>query len=351
MKRSFFPKALLYKEWLQKRWIVLIAFVVISPSVFFESLMPLSDPAHRYVTITISNGNVKHVDVVVQTFTWFCNEIVGHFSVGWWASIVVSGLAIYSLWSERNHEVGWFTFLGPVSKRAVMRVKYAFDLTLIVSIFTFLGISLAIINWTVGIHYPLNGIIRWWVAELAIQCSVYGLALLLSTLVGNVIAVALLTLGLLNAPMYMGVPLIYVLGANWVVFDDPSKYTIPLSWKVMWVLTHLSPLNWFSMDFTHLWTSPWPYFIGFILFTVLSCMGSELIYERTANERLSNFFAFKWLQHPLLAMLSGLVAFVLVRFTPLRSARLTTNVEWLVFLALLIWGIATLANRHVTKRH
>lgn len=312
--------------------------------------MPLSDPAHRYVTITSSNGDAKRVDVVVNTFTWFCNEIVGHFSTGWWASIVVVGLAIYSGWTERNHEVGWFTLSGPVSKRAVMRVKYAFDLTLILSIFTFLAVSLAIIDLAVGIHYPLYGIIRWWVAEIAIQCSVYGLALLLATLVGNVIAVALLTFGILKAPMYMGITMIYALGANWVVFGEPSKYTIPLSWKVMWLLTHLSPLNWFSVDFTHLWTSAWPYFLGFILFTVLACVGTELIYERTANERISNFLAFKWLRHPLIAMLSIVVAFLLIRFTALRSGRLITNVEWLAVLTLLIWGITTLANRRIMKR-
>jgi hypothetical protein len=341
----------LYKEWLQKRWVLLIALIIISPSVFLESLMPLTDRLHRYVTITGPNGYIQHSDTVVNTFTWFCNEIVGHMSGGWWASIVVAGLAIYSLWTERNQDVGWFTLLGPVSKRAIMRVKYVFDLAAIAGIFTFLAISLAVIDWMVGTHYPVAGIIRWWVAELAIQGAVYGLSLLLATLMGNVIAVALLTFGILNVPMYLGVALVYALGANLMVFNNPSQYSIPLDWKGMWVFTHLSPLNWFNVDFTHLWTSPWPYFGGFLLFTVLACMASELIYERTANERLSNFFAFKWLKHPALASLSVLMAFFIVRFTGLRSERLTIKVEWLLVLGLAMWGIATLVQRRVLRRH
>lgn len=324
-------------------------FIFISWSVFIETLMPLTDLQHRFITITGSNGSVQRVDVVVNNFTWNVNEIVGHFSAGWWASIVVVGLAVYSLWTERNHDSGWFTLSGPVSKRQIIRVKYVYDLSLIAATFTFLALSLGVIDWILGIHYPLYGIFRWWVAELAIQCSMYGLSLLFGTLIGNSVVVALLAFAVSNVPMYIGIPLTHMLGANGVVYADPSKYFIPVSWRVMWMVTHLSPLNWFSLDFSKLWTSPWPYFIWFLLFTVLSCWVSERIYERTANERMSNFLAFKWLQHPVTLLASGVVAALIVKFTRIGHVMWTQQAAWIAVITLVLWGIVILFREKVAS--
>lgn len=350
MPRSFFPKGLLYKEWMQKRWLVLLAFLVACPSVFFQTLMPLTE-THHSVTLISSIGVTQTSNVVVNNFNDFVNQVVGHLSTGWWTSIVIVGIALYSLWTERNQEVGWFTFSGPVSKRQVMRLKYAFDLSLIVGIFTVLAASLALIDAGIGVHYPIAGIVRWWVAELAIQSSMYGLALLVATLVGNIVGAAVLTFGIANIPMYAGIPLIHLLGANWVVFGEPSKSTIPFSWNVMWVITHLSPLNWFNTKLDqpdpNALTNPWPYLVWFLVFTGLACLASERIYERIANERLSDLLAFRWLKHPFIVALSGLVAFVMVKMMG-GMGRFT--LDGVLFVTLLAWVVVLSISIPVSKR-
>ena len=355
MAKLFFPKGLFYKEWMQKRWLALLAFVVACPSVFFQTLTPLTQP-HRNVTVTAFARNGKIVmqttNVVTANFDGFVNQVVGHFSAGGWATIVIAGIALYSLWVERNHEVGWFTFSGPVTKGQVLRAKYVFDLALILALFTTLAIILGIVDAAIGVHYPIGGIVRWWIAELAIQTSMYGLALLVATLVGNLVLAALLTFGIANIPMYAGIPLIHWLGANWVVFAEPSKHAaIPFSWNMMWAITHLSPLNWFSVPLnepgTSAWTSPWPYFVWFLVFTAVACAVSERLYERTPNERLSDLLAFRWLKHPFIVALSGLLAGIVVKLMGGTGRFTFTGV---VLVLIVVWAAIFSVSQQVSKR-
>lgn len=337
MAKSFFPKGLLFKEWMQKRWIVLIACLCISPSVFFETLMPLTDSAHRWITITSSDGSVQHVDTVATTFDWFCNEIVGHFSAGWWATAVVIGLAIFSVWSERNHEVGWFTFSGPITKRQVLRAKYTFDIGLIVALFTVLAIAMLIIDAAIGIHYPLFGIFRWWIAELAVQCAMYGLTLLIATLIGNAVAVAVLTLGAVTVPGHLLNPYVAGFMVNWTAVQNASQHAALARAHMSWVISHFSPIHWFNVDFSQPYVHPWPYFVGFLIFATVACLVSERIYDAAKTERLSNFFAFQWLFHPLVVVLAGLAACIIVK-DALAGADAFIEAAWVVIITAVLWG-------------
>ncbi|MHB1627764.1 MAG: hypothetical protein ACYCVB_05220 [Bacilli bacterium] len=328
MMQSLFPKELLYKEWIQKRWAAVLVCLMIIPSVFFQSQAPW-------------NG--------AESFLNFCNHIFGQFVIGWWTTLTVVGLAVFSLWSERNRELWWFTLSGPVTKRQVLRAKYTFDLSLIVAVFTLFAIVLAIVDVSLGFGYPLFGIVRWWVTELSIQCSMYALALLLATLIGNIIAVVLLTFGIANIPMYAGIPMVWALGANLVVFTEPSKYYIPLSWKLMWAMTHLSPLNWYDLNLARVWMSPWPYLLWFLIFALLACIASENIYERTNNERLSHFFVFSWTRHPFTLMLSALAAYAAVK-TSSGHAYWPGKLQWLVATTLIVWIAVTLVSGRILKR-
>lgn len=312
--------------------------------------MALTDPAHRYITVTGSDGSVVHSDVVKTTFTWFCNQIVGHMSTGWWATFVVIGLAIYSIWMERNQEVGWFSFSVPVTKRQIVRAKVLFDIGSIIAIFTVLALSLAVIDEIVQIHYPLLDILRWWFAELSVQCAMYSLAFLVATLIANAAAVAVLTLGLAYLPMYVGIPLIYALGANWVVFTQPSQYHIPISWWAMWAITHLSPLNWFNVDFQFNKMHAWPFFVGFLVFSVIAHVFAEWIYHKMPNERFTHLFAFRWLQHPMTAVLSIVVATILVRFISFARNNYLHEMVWIAGITIVLWVMVTLIRRQMGQK-
>ena len=112
----------------------------------------------------------------------------------------------------------------------------------------------------------------------------------------------------------------------------------------MWVITHLSPLNWYGINFATVWMSPWPFFLWFLLFTLLACTVSERIYERTNNERFAHVFAFRWMRHPFTLMLSAMAAYVVVKIVEGHSYW-PYKPEWLVAITMVLWAAATLVSR------
>ena len=319
MNESSYPehavyRALFYKEWLQKRLIVAIVSILLC----FRLLA-----THGLTAAALHMGSDWSLSIFGLP--------------GLLVSALVVGLATYSFAVERRRDVGWFTLSGPVTKRQVLRAKYAFDLGLLVALFT----TVAVVMLACGESVPDAA--RWWVAELAVQGFVYGLTLVVGTLVGNALAVILLTFGLTNVPVYAGVVLVNALGANLVVFLNPSRYAIPFSWKVMWAITELSPLNWGSAQLTQMWANPWPFLILFLVLAGTACVAAEHIYERVDNERLSSLFAFSWLRHPVTFALTVPVAYVLTKIVSIGSFQnyYGSRLAWLLGISGMLWAIIT----------
>jgi len=72
-------------------------------------------------------------------------------------------------WDGRTHSN--FTPSGPILERRLLRTKWTFDFVTVVATFTVLAMSLTIIGVFARFNYPLQGIVKWWSAEMAIQGS------------------------------------------------------------------------------------------------------------------------------------------------------------------------------------
>ncbi|MCY0901597.1 MAG: hypothetical protein OWU32_05340 [Firmicutes bacterium] len=307
-------RALFYKEWLQKRLMVAAVVVLL---------------CFRLIG---THGLQSGASLMGSNWSLSVFGLPGLVVSG-----LVAGLAAYSFAVERHQDAGWFTLSGPVTKRQVLRAKYGFDLGLLAIFFT----SVAVVMMVCGDSGMEAA--RWWVAELAVQGFVYGLALVVGTLVGNAMAVILLVFGLTNVPIYAGVFLVNAFGANLVVFQNPSRFAIPWSWKVMWTITELSPLNWVDAQLTTMWASPWPFLILFLVLSGVALAVAERIYAKVDNERLSSLFAFPWLRHPVTFALTVPVAYVLMRIVTIGSFQnyYGSRIAWVLGISLTLWAIIT----------
>lgn len=311
-------KALFYKEWLQKRLILVVAAVLLC--------------------FRLIGAHGLKWDASLMGSNWSL-AIFG--LPGLLVSALVVGLAAYSFAAERHRDAGWFTLSGPVTKRQILRAKYGFDLGLLMALFTVVAIAML----ALGDSVP--DVARWWVAEVAVQGGLYGLALVVATLVGNAMAVLLLTFGLTNVPIYAGVFLVNALGANLVVFQNPLRFAIPFSWKVMWTITELSPLNWVDAQLATMWGNPWPFLILFLVLLGVALVVAERIYDKVDNERLSSLFAFSWLRHPVTFALTLPVAYVLMRIVTIGSFEnyYGSRIAWLLGISLTLWAMVTWSVR------
>ncbi len=335
-----YPRALFYKEWHQKRFAALLVFLLICPSVYIQTLIqPLW--VHGTNDYQYTLGHQTPVDVISLRFSDFCNQVVGHYTIGLWASIVVGTLAVYSVWVERHNDTFWFTLSGPISKSAVLRVKYTVDAGIVLGVFTVLAASLVIIDWIVGANYPVAGMIRWWFAEIGIQMGIYALVFMLTVLVGNVVAACLLAFGVAMAPMYVGALMVNLLGANLIYFERHAP--VPLSWKIMWIISHLSPLNWFNEPLATSWGPPWVYFAWFLVFSVICCFLAQFLFEKAENERISNLFVFRESRHIVMLLLSCAGSFLLVRTIFHSYAQVHMHeLVWYSTITIVLWIIATI---------
>lgn len=353
MKRSIYPKALLYKEWVQKRWIALLVFLLICPSAFLNTLTPLGYNRIVYgQTGQVINGVTKWgamhaTDVWALNFSDFCSQVLGRYTVGWWASLVVVGLALYTLWSERNHDTWTFTLSGPISKRQLLRTKCTFDAAMIVCTFTVIAIGLWIIDIAVGLQYPIAGIVRWWFAELAIQGSMYALALFFGMLFGNVLAVGLVTFAIAMVPLRIYILLVDRLRP--VAFDPTYDHAVSVKWKVMWIFAHLSPLNWFNEDLGKAYIGPL-YFMGWFMISAFGLyVLAQLLYQRIQPERTAYLFTFRETKYPLAAVLSAGISFVMVDLF-IKDASVTTDITLFVLITVFLWAAAFLVGKRLIRR-
>lgn len=340
MAEFSYQKAVFYKEWLHKRWAALFVFLLIAPSVYLQTLMPLN--GRRIIQIG-SPGHWQAVDVVALNFADTVNQIDNRYTTGIWACLVVVVFALYSIWIERYHDTFWFTLGGPTSKSTILRTKFLVDAAIIVGVFTVLGASLCIIDGAVHAHYPIAGIARWWLAEVGILMGMYGLTVLISTVLGNPFAAGIIIFGVAVAPMYLGALLVNWLGENLIYFvDGHTTAHIPTSWKLMWIISHLSPLNWYNMTFTKTWGHPALFFVWFLLASLICCWLAVRLFERADNERLSNLFVFRQTQHGVALILSAVVAFIVVD-TALHQASTThaAYLMWFCVVTAIIWLLFT----------
>lgn len=345
MKKSIYPKALLYKEWVQKRWIALLTFLLICPSAFLNTLTPLGYSRIVYgQTGQVINGVTKWgamhaTDVWALNFSDFCSQVLGRYTVGWWASLVVVGLALYTLWSERNHDTWTFTLSGPISKRQLLRTKCTFDAAAIVCTFTIIAIGLWIIDIAVGMQYPISGIVRWWFAELAIQGSMYALALFLGMLFGNVFAVGLLTFAIAMVPEK-----IYLL-----LFYQLRPVAFPIKWKLLSIFSQLSPLSWFNANLDKASIGPLYFLGGFMICSFGLYFLTQFLYQRIPNERIDYLFTFRATKYPLAALLSAGTAFVVVDLFG-KDASLITVVTLFVLITVFLWLATFLIGDRLIRR-
>lgn len=342
-----YPRALLYREWLNKRWAALLVFLLIAPSAYLQTLMPLTGNRIIYGGI---QGHLRPFDVVAANFAITCNQISSRYTTGMWAALVVVVLALYSVWIERHQDTFWFTLGGPISKSSILRVKFLIDTSIIIGVFTVLGISLCIIDGAVNAHYPVVGIARWWLAQVSILLAMYGLTVLISTMLGNPLASGIVVFGISVLPMYLGALLVNWLGANLVYFYGHTTAQIPFSWKLMWIISHASPLNWYDITFTTTWGHPVLFFAWFLIWSYICYRFARLLFERADNERLSNLFTFRRTRHFVAILLSSVVAFIVVH-TALHQTPTShvAEIEWFCVMTVIVWAIFTLVRSRWVK--
>jgi ABC-type transport system involved in multi-copper enzyme maturation permease subunit len=191
---SFFPKALIFKEYRQRRMWALLLFLVMGAEPMLSLLGTLlkmwSDPKHYQ-----EHWQVLHYGLWGITSIHEGNaSILDYLFVG----VAVFGAA--TLAYERSQGGLWYTLAGPFTRRQVLRVKVTVGWLFVIATITLYTLLFMGFGQIGHADIPFTHYVGWWGYEVLLQGAMFMAAVLAAILVGNLAAASIAGLVLVGAP-------------------------------------------------------------------------------------------------------------------------------------------------------
>ncbi|WP_026973877.1 hypothetical protein [Alicyclobacillus contaminans] len=277
---SFFPKALVFKEWRQQRWWGLLFLLVLAgPEVLVLTvrLMRIWSEQDAQLRLTM----LEMIRFTLAAMTGQADNDSGGleyyaFAAAAFGSIILS--------YDRSHGGLWYTLSGPFTRRQVLRVKATLGALFLMASLVVFAVLLYALNLGAGAGLPVHAFLRWLGCEALLQLACFVCGLMGATLVGQVYV----------APL-----------AGWLIGGLPLALSVYVQ-----LLTGPNSANWvFTM--THLLEqfAPLYYTRGFpsgpsaMFFVCTGCwilvgyFGVQQLFRAISLERMDNFFLFPGLWH------------------------------------------------------
>jgi hypothetical protein len=294
---SFFPKALVYKEWKQQWSWAAVLFVVgctVPLLLILRSFTHLwDDPQMRAVYV---NNLRLYLSSLLHDHSYNGVDNFGMLPFG----AAVLGATVLA--HERSQGGLWYTLTGPVTRREVLRVKALVGCALVAAIVTVCASVLAALSAMAALHLAAGDFVAWWARSLLVSVAMFMTGLLAATMVGHIAAACIAGLGIAVAPSAIGLFFEII-----TVLTHPNGLNpdhIPLND----VFGRLSPLHYAGG-----WADcpPWLVLVGLALWSMAAYVLAQRLFFLTAVEHMGDFFIFPTLWKWFLFLVSLAVGLVL----------------------------------------
>jgi ABC-type transport system involved in multi-copper enzyme maturation permease subunit len=178
---SYFPKALLFREWrVQRLWLCLAAAIILVP--VFWSILSLSLWSVDAVMVRSQLWNVLAHLIYGQSSNWQPDiKIVGNPVPNRLNAFVAVGLAVTVVGQERRQGALWYMLSGPVRRADLLRVKYVLGLCCLVVVTILLWVTSYILDTSLGTWIPLSVLCDWFLVTVFTALIWFGITLVTST--------------------------------------------------------------------------------------------------------------------------------------------------------------------------
>jgi ABC-type transport system involved in multi-copper enzyme maturation permease subunit len=270
---SYFPKALLFREWRQQRvWILLAAAIV------------MCLPGFRLLSDVIRAAQEPSWAWQAQ-FVGLSDSIQQDFDLAMvkpLLSFVAVGLGVMALCLDRSSGGLTHALSGPVKRAELLRTKFFvtwFGLLLILVLY---GVFTLMECVVLHLHAPSLPAAASYIFQMAAQSAIFAVAFALSTAVSNLLIAGLCAFGVNSIPI-----LIYELSQS--ISNGGTYFT----WKGV---ENLSPLI-YGLDTSSRSITVWV-FIWLLLVCVMAYLVAQHLFDTSEVENFSSFYIFpvlwKW---------------------------------------------------------
>lgn len=367
MKASYFPKALLYKEWRgQRLWLGFAAALILVPSLWSllnKETGSFGPGMHRTELWT---WLVKLL--YGQNANWpMSTQISGHPVTSMWYGFVAVGLAVAIVGYERRQGVLYYTLTSPVRKADLLRVKFFCGLAVLASAMIGLLVIAGLGDSVLSGILPVDVLGEWFLVNVMTSAGLYAIAFLVAQAVGTTVGAGLIACGVSVVPAVVGSVLRYV-PQIFGVATTPN----PMLDKIGHFLVRMSPGFFMSshsrsesygivgsgapptavtlnqdMHFT------WPLALAYVLAIGLCYLLAQWLFARAYVEKMSNVFIFPVLwQWAAVAVSAGIGLFA-TRVSFLAGIDKRAFLLRFVIFTALIWLFSNLVRgtyRRFTRR-
>lgn len=314
-KTGLFPRALLFREWRQNRWL------------YGAGLLFMWLPLRAGATTATSLG-------------------YGDAHYGWYWSVIVTALGVLTM--RLDHAQLWYLLSGPVKRRDLLRVKALFGIAVVVAAFLLPWLWLTLGDLTqqygpVGSWSPGGGFVGTATHVLAMS------ALLLTALAATCVAGNLL----LAAAGALLVALLPVFASALMSFiDSPSFLGGPVHYSHAFYLIQTTVLSLSPTLATGSGRSAvnWlPFLLWYVVWAAGFWLLGERLWERVPLERLRENLFFPRLRHLVEGGVSVLIAVVAAQLVAPTGNRVVYLFAFAVILAA-VWWLIDKWTRHLAMR-
>ncbi|MCY0900593.1 MAG: hypothetical protein OWU32_00215 [Firmicutes bacterium] len=311
MKSSFLPRGLVYKEWHQQRWMIVLFLIATWLLPVFGSI------AQEFVVLT---GHVSYLGPGLSegSLVWFSQTVLVNpsgYGIGLapWGAALLLGAALWS--AERRGNNLETVLASPVSKAALVRVKWLlgtatiFAVNLPGALLLWLearGAGLDVNGMTVSADVWLGLAARWYSTQVGMEWLIFSLAFVAAIGVGRYVMsilwaalVLFMPLGLTAAVTYLmqeSAPWItHYMGKGMAGYATPDIQALSPVYGTLqnWVMT-LNPESYYG-TFSYFYM---PQMLDFVLpvggvLSILLYVASLVLFEHCEMERFRRVFCLR----------------------------------------------------------
>ena len=206
-------KALLWKEWRQSHWLFGVAFLLMSFTTIFQTLIFWIVKAIR-PSVYVYNHNIDPT-----LWSWSIANMINYnydSSLNIIGVYVAIGIGVQLMARERSHNTLEFLVATPVSRREIVQVKYFLGagVILVILLVNFLFVSMAAL--ILPAKYTLIAAVKWFALAGAVLLAIFSISFFVSIITGNSFAV-LIGVQVIFSPFFIGEMLLKILACYGII--------------------------------------------------------------------------------------------------------------------------------------